>query len=56
MKEFSYPSKHGKLRGVIWDEVKNPIATVQIFHGLVEYHARYDETCLLYTSDAADDS
>ena len=44
MKEFSYPSKHGKLRGVVWDEVKNPIATVQIFHGLVEYHARYDET------------
>ena len=44
MKEFSYPSKHGKLRGVIWDEVKKPIATVQIFHGLVEYHARYDET------------
>ena len=44
MKEFSYPSKHGKLRGVIWDEVKNPVATVQIFHGLVEYHARYDET------------
>jgi len=44
MKEFSYPSKHGKLRGVIWDEVKNPIATIQIFHGLVEYHARYDET------------
>ena len=44
MKEFSYPSKHGKLRGVIWDEVKNPIATVQVFHGLVEYHARYDET------------
>ena len=44
MKEFSYPSNHGKLRGVIWDQVKNPIATVQIFHGLVEYHARYDET------------
>ena len=44
MKEFSYPSKHGKLRGVIWDEVKNPVATVQVFHGLVEYHARYDET------------
>ena len=44
MKEFSYPSNHGKLRGVIWDHVKNPIATVQIFHGLVEYHARYDET------------
>ena len=44
MKEFSHPSKHGKLRGVIWDKVKNPIATVQIFHGLVEYHARYDET------------
>ena len=44
MKEFSYPSKHGKLRGVIWDKVKNPIATIQIFHGLVEYHARYDET------------
>ena len=44
MKEFSYPSKHGKLRGVVWDEVKNPVATVQIFHGLVEYHARYDET------------
>ena len=32
------------MRGVIWDEVKNPVATVQIFHGLVEYHARYDET------------
>lgn len=44
MKEFSYPSKHGKLRGVIWDKVKSPIATVQILHGLVEYHARYDET------------
>ena len=44
MKEFSHPSKHGNLRGVIWDKVKNPIATVQIFHGLVEYHARYDET------------
>ena len=44
MKEFAYPSKHGKLRGVIWDKVKNPIATVQIFHGLVEYHARYNET------------
>ncbi|RPG42808.1 MAG: hypothetical protein CBC72_004360 [Gammaproteobacteria bacterium TMED112] len=44
MKEFSYPSKHGKLRGVIWNKVKNPIATVQILHGLVEYHARYDET------------
>ena len=44
MKEFSYPSKHGNLRGVVWDEVKNPVATVQIFHGLVEYHARYDET------------
>ena len=44
MKEFSYPSKHGKLRGVVWDEVKNPVATVQIFHGLVEYHGRYDET------------
>lgn len=44
MKEFSYPSKHGKLRGVIWDKVEKPIATVQIFHGLVEYHARYDET------------
>ena len=44
MKEFSYPSNHGELRGVIWDQVKNPIATVQIFHGLVEYHARYDET------------
>ena len=39
MKEFSYPSKHGKLRGVIWDKVEKPIATVQIFHGLVEYHA-----------------
>ena len=37
MKEFSYPSKHGKLRGVTWDKVKNPIATIQIFHGLVEY-------------------
>ena len=44
MKEFSYPSKHGKLRGVTWDKVKNPIATIQIFHGLVEYHARYEET------------
>jgi alpha-beta hydrolase superfamily lysophospholipase len=43
MKEFSLPSQHGKLRGVIWDEVENPIGTVQIIHGLVEYHARYQE-------------
>ena len=44
MKEFSLPSQHGKLRGVIWDEVENPVGTVQIFHGLVEYHGRYQET------------
>ena len=44
MKEFSLPSQHGKLRGVVWDEVANPIGTVQIIHGLVEYHGRYQET------------
>ena len=44
MKEFSLPSQHGKLRGVIWDEVENPIGTIQIIHGLVEYHGRYHET------------
>ena len=44
MKEFSLPSQHGKLRGVVWDEVVNPIGTVQIIHGLVEYHGRYQET------------
>jgi alpha-beta hydrolase superfamily lysophospholipase len=44
MKEFSLPSQHGKLRGVVWDEVTNPIGTVQIIHGLVEYHGRYQET------------
>ena len=44
MKEFSLPSEHGNLRGVAWDEVKNPIGTVQIAHGLAEYHGRYNET------------
>ncbi len=44
MKEFSLPSQHGELRGVVWDDVKNPIGTIQIIHGLVEYHGRYHET------------
>ena len=44
MKEFSLPSQHGKLRGVVWDDIENPIGTIQIAHGLVEYHGRYHET------------
>ena len=41
MKEFNLPSQHGNLRGVIWDDVQNPIGTIQIAHGLAEYHGRY---------------
>tara|TARA_B100000700_G_scaffold32800_1_gene31469 strand:+ start:2239 stop:3147 length:909 start_codon:yes stop_codon:yes gene_type:complete len=44
MKEFNLPSQHGNLRGVVWDDVRNPIGTVQIAHGLAEYHGRYIET------------
>ena len=44
MKEFNLPSQHGNLRGVIWDDVQNPIGTIQIAHGLAEYHGRYIET------------
>ena len=62
MKEFNLPSQHGNLRGVVWDDVRNPIGTVQIAHGLAEYHGRYIETaeflnnlCLLYTSPSPRD-
>ena len=44
MKEISLPSEHGNLRGMVWDDVDNPIGTIQIIHGLVEYHGRYHET------------
>tara|TARA_A100001234_G_scaffold69800_2_gene61508 strand:+ start:2826 stop:3734 length:909 start_codon:yes stop_codon:yes gene_type:complete len=44
MKEINLPSQHGNLRGVVWDDVQNPIGTVQIAHGLAEYHGRYVET------------
>jgi len=44
MKEFNLPSEHGNLRGVVWGDVQNPIGTVQIAHGLAEYHRRYIET------------
>ena len=50
MKEFSHPSQHGNLRGVIWDDVQNPIGTVQIAHGLAEYHGRYIETAQFLNS------
>ena len=40
---FELPSEHGHLRGAIWDNVENPKGTIQIAHGLVEYHDRYDE-------------
>lgn len=43
MKIFELPSEHGHLRGAIWDNVENPKGTIQIAHGLVEYHDRYDE-------------
>ena len=43
MKLFELPSEHGYLRGAIWDNVKKPKGTVQIAHGLVEYHDRYNE-------------
>ena len=43
MKIFELPSEHGHLRGAIWENVENPIGTIQIAHGLVEYHDRYDE-------------
>ena len=44
MKEINLPSEHGNLRGVVWDDVQSPIGTVQIAHGLAEYHGRYVET------------
>ncbi len=44
MKEINLPSQHGNLRGVVWDDVQSPIGTVQIAHGLAEYHGRYVET------------
>ncbi|MBE76766.1 MAG: hypothetical protein CMG41_03395 [Candidatus Marinimicrobia bacterium] len=50
MNEFSHPSQHGNLRGVIWDDVQNPIGTVQIAHGLAEYHGRYIETAQFLNS------
>ena len=43
MKLFELPSEHGYLRGATWDNVKKPKGTVQIAHGLVEYHDRYNE-------------
>ena len=43
MKEFALPSQHKNLRGVVWSDVKNPIGTVQIAHGLAEYHGRYQK-------------
>ena len=47
MKEISLPSEHGNLRGMVWDDVDNPIGTIQIIHGLVEYHGRYHGAVLL---------
>ena len=52
MKEFSIKGEHGNLRGAKWLQVTNPHSTVQIIHGLAEHH----KSCLLYTSDAADDT
>ena len=43
MKLFELPSEHGYLRGATWDNVKKPKGTVQIAHGLAEYHDRYNE-------------
>ncbi len=50
MKELNLPSQHGNLRGVVWDDVQKPIGTIQIAHGLAEYHGRYIETAKFFNS------
>ena len=43
MKEIKFTAYDGKkLVCSLWDNVKNPIAVVQIIHGMDEHVARYD--------------
>lgn len=43
MKELALESSYETLRAAVWDNVQNPKGTIQIAHGLVEYHGRYDD-------------
>ena len=43
MKELALESSYETLRAVVWDNVQNPKGTIQIAHGLVEYHGRYND-------------
>ena len=42
MKELALESSYETLRAAVWDNA-NPKGTIQIAHGLVEYHGRYDD-------------
>ena len=43
MKHISFDSLAGTVKAVCWDDVVNPIGTIQLAHGLGEYHDRYHE-------------
>ena len=43
MKKLALESSYETLRAAVWDNVQNPKGTIQIAHGLVEYHGRYDD-------------
>ena len=44
MKERIIESFDGnKIYCYLWDNVKNPVGVVQIFHGMAEHATRYDE-------------
>lgn len=44
MKEIIfYGYKDYKLNLAVWDEVRNPVAVVQILHGMAEHIGRYDD-------------
>ena len=43
MKEISFDTSSGTIKAACWDEVNDPIGTVQVAHGLGEYHGRYHE-------------
>ena len=44
MKRQNYLAHDGKnISLIIWDEVKNPKAVIQISHGMVEHALRYEK-------------
>ena len=42
MKEISFDTSSGRLK-LHGDKVNDPVGTVQVAHGLGEYHGRYHE-------------